>query len=330
MKISVMQEQNMRFGRGESRLIFCGKGVCGDLIECDLPTLVEGVCNLGEWKVYFSDDCEKPCWAVGAKVILCGEGAVIYPFCIGEKTKLAVWEFQGVLCHKVNAFSNGCVVECDGGEFVFGGVVENCLCNSWDGCDFLFLQGGGVLEILQWNGEKYQSATVPCGKISQSGVDIFLEFQSQTSCGCVLQSRMSMQKLGENFTDWVYESFKLKMGGNYKKETFHGYFLEICQLARFLHPAAKKKILAEVLSSELLQNCDGVLEYLGEFCGMICDVYGVIALYQKSENVFCARKFEMEISAVGSGRLVVENITESQYFSLPTFMPKAVGKVFLW
>ncbi|MFI3128868.1 MAG: hypothetical protein R3Y18_02265 [Bacillota bacterium] len=312
-------------------LWFCDMQKCGGVVDFNLPSVLQYFCGSGQGQAFFGENGDV--FLQNAVAILgdghlsgddfgsgdfgCGE------VCLYQKPESEICvlreEFVSGVVHVACCYRHFVVVACGGESFEVSGFnFKSCDCVNENGNDYIFLQFENRLVCIVKSGEGYaEFFNIPGACYHPENGVCKVCFTPKISAGARLYCEISLCGTPPDMENFKFSKLEIKNPDNFNFLTFENYFFELLLVARLLKPTLAQKLISPYLADELKSEIFGILEFLGEFCGIVpCENGGVILIYQRGENIFETRMFEMEISYNKNGTPEVENISEVENFQL--------------
>ncbi len=312
----------------KSCLWFCNKEVCRCVADVGLPVVFEVYSALGRGVVFL---CEGDIFLENAAAVIGREEAYLYFVAeIGECESCD--EFVSGVTHTAASYGSCVVLQCgEKSHEVYGGNFESCDCVNIASGDYLFFKFQSRLVCVFWNGDCYRELfNIPATRYFVENGVVKVEFAAKISCGGVLYCEIDLKRQARQGCEIKFDKITLPMRGNYNDSTFPLYFFELLFISRLLENPSRDGLISPHLCCELADEIDGILDFLGEFCGVSpCVDGGVILLYQCGKNKFETRKFLAQTATIESRDKVVENIVEVESFQLGKESFKELSKILL-
>lgn len=303
---------------------FCDMKRCECEVEIILPAVLHCFGGEGGGVVFLGDTGlgDTGLWDTGEiylqnAVAIFGKSEI----CLYQKSEsstcLFASEFVSMAVHVVHGYRHFAVVSCGGVSLeIFGLNFQCCDCVNENGRDYIFLKFENHLCCVSFCGEGYEEVfNVPATDFEVSNGVCKVVFAPKISAGGVLFCEIPLSGEVQSTENFKFTKFKLENPKNFNFYTFENYFFELLFFARMLEKSKAEKLISKYLSTELRPEIGGILDFLGDFCGIVPQPNGgVILVYQKAENCFETRMFETEVLHTKEGLPVVENISESEIF----------------
>ncbi len=296
-------------------LWFCDMQKCGGDVEISPPTVLQCFGGSGVGLAFFG---KSDVFLQNVVAIFGGGDVCLYPK-LESGTCHTCEEFVSGVVHMVNCYVHSAVVHCSGVSFeVCGNHFEYCDCVNIQGRDYIFLKFAKSFACLLWNGCGYvEIFNIPATSYYCENGVCKVTFIPKISSGATLYCEISLSHATDAIKNLQFARFKLENPENFNFFTFENYFFELLFVARLVPFGRAKSLLSPYLASDLQDAVDGILEFLGEFCGIVPHANGgVVLIYQHGENRFETRMFETQVFYNQNGAPVVENISETENFQL--------------
>ncbi len=228
-------------------------------------------------------------------------------------------EFVSAVTHTVYGYRNYAAISCGGQALeVCGWNYEKADCVNVFGCDYIFLKFKNRLCCFFHSESGYHEIfNIPATKFAVENGVCKVQFSPKISSGVVLYLEITLVQ-NPLQGDFKFEKISAYPAENYNFYTFENYFFELLLLSRFVQTKTASSLVSTYLCEDLANEISGILDFLGDYCGIVPDpTGGAILAYEKGENVFETRKFQIEVYYNKSGEPVVENIQEIETFKLP-------------
>lgn len=328
-----------------SSLWFCDMQKCGGVVGFDVPTVFQYFCGSGQGYAFFG---EKGDVFLQNTVAILGGGdglgggeagsgdADCGEVCLYQKTESDICvsreEFLSGVVHVACCYRHFVVVSCGGESFEVGGFnFQSCNCVNENGNDYIFLQFENRLVCILKSGEGYvEFFNIPATSYHPENGVCKAWFAPKISAGARLYCEISLSCAMPDMENFKFSRLEIKNPENFNFLTFENYFFELLLVARLLKSNLAQNLISPYLADDLKSEIFGILEFLGEFCGIVpSENGGVILIYQRGENLFETRMFETEVSYNKNGSPVVENISEVENFQLDCQIFEDLSKILI-